>query len=251
MMMLSASAVRAYWGDLDESQTRAVLVFYEALLEENTKQNLTRLTSPKDFLDGHLRDVQAIQECGFLDHHEHVLDLGSGGGVPGLLAGALDDKQWTLVDSEASKVQFLNNTAQLLDAQHRIQAVANRIELYVHGNNNVVPQVIISRAVGPVERLYNWIRSGTQWNTLILLKGRNWEQEFDKFQKSRYGHELVIKRTYEYFVGEGDDRRRRVIVELERVKRTIDHKKESKRTPKRTVVERKRESSSVKRHKII
>jgi 16S rRNA (guanine527-N7)-methyltransferase len=194
-------------------KTKAIQFFTE-LVKENRIQNLTRLTSPLDFVEGHLLDVVHLQQCGFLPDQGKVLDLGCGGGVPGLLSSVIDQRKWTLVDSEKSKVDFLERTANLL-SNFPVEAIAGRIEQVLRTDKKEFPEIIVSRAVGPVLRLYNWIRNGRDWRQLVLLKGKSWEDEWAKFNASQYAGELVIVDKYEYVVGE--EAKRRIIVKLERV----------------------------------
>jgi 16S rRNA (guanine527-N7)-methyltransferase len=92
--------------DLSPLRRDSVLAFYSALLRENEIQNLTRLTAPQDFLEGHLLDARALLESGLVSFP--AMDLGSGCGVPGLLAAVLTDQgKWVLAESEGRKAEFL------------------------------------------------------------------------------------------------------------------------------------------------
>src|SRR5579884_2712123 len=86
------------WPELAVVRHELVVRFYRLVLAENEKQNLTRLTSPKEFIEGHVLDVRALLKSGLLSFP--AMDLGSGGGVPGLLAAATSDDQWVLAESE-------------------------------------------------------------------------------------------------------------------------------------------------------
>ena len=83
------------------------------LLEANARLNLTRVIEPEAVARIHLLD--ALAALHLLDERSPrtALDLGSGGGVPGIpLALARPDVQWTLVDSVAKKAEALRGFAE-------------------------------------------------------------------------------------------------------------------------------------------
>lgn len=66
------------------------------------------------------------------DPNQRALDLGSGGGFPGIpLAICRPDMQWTLVDSVAKKARFLNEVAAELDLKN-VTALSERAERLAH-----------------------------------------------------------------------------------------------------------------------
>ena len=62
-------------------------------------------------------------------------------------------------------------------------------------------QSIVVRAVGPIERIYGWIRGCSTWNTLVLLKGPGWDEEWATFQAGKHHRELEIERQFGYNIG--------------------------------------------------
>src|SRR4051812_23444634 len=75
-----------------------LLEFYEIVLRENELQNLTRLTSPTDFYFGHLIDVFELLRSEKIEYP--AMDLGSGAGIPGIVAALIHPEQWILAESE-------------------------------------------------------------------------------------------------------------------------------------------------------
>jgi 16S rRNA (guanine(527)-N(7))-methyltransferase RsmG len=201
---------------LNEQQTEATTRFRDAVLDENERQNLTRLLSPEDFLRGHVLDVLELRrfrsEIGDLKHT--ALDLGTGAGVPGLLSAAIySDERWILVDSEVRKAEYLARTVDDLGLSDRVRVIHGRMEQV----RDQIPEVtIVSRAVGTVEKLMAWLDSCSTWNTMILLKGPKWAAEWDEFQKSRWRKHLQQGARHEYSVG---DQITRVDIQLKRVPR--------------------------------
>ena len=82
--------------------------FVALLLEANARTNLTRIVEPLDVARLHLLD--SLSALPVLDglRPSRALDLGSGGGVPGIvLALARPDVAWTLVDSVHRKADAM------------------------------------------------------------------------------------------------------------------------------------------------
>jgi 16S rRNA (guanine(527)-N(7))-methyltransferase RsmG len=192
------------WPELSEDQRSRVVRFYELVCVENEIQNLTRLISPQDFVEGHVLDVKALRESGLVSFP--AMDLGSGGGVPGLLYAAIDPNPWILVDSEGRKADFLTRAAKELELPH-VLAFGKRAEEILR---NTAVESVVARAVGPVERIYGWIRGCSTWNNLVLLKGPGWGEEWAKFQTAKNHRELEIDGQFDYTVS-AEEKQRRIL----------------------------------------
>jgi 16S rRNA (guanine527-N7)-methyltransferase len=196
---------------LDDAVLSSVLKFYELLVEENKVQNLTRLISPEDFIQGHLIDVLELLKADVLQFP--AFDLGSGAGVPGLLAAIIENssKPWVLCDSEKSKALFLARVASSLSLNH-VEVHAGRAEDYLKTKK---AGSVVCRAVGNVQKIYSWLRPCSTWNNLILFKGPNWEEEWKDAPRSAKLMELKVKNTKKYFVGA--EKKERVLLEVVRL----------------------------------
>jgi len=193
---------------LSEKNILAVNQFRNLILDENQRQNLTKILEPADFIDGHVVDAVELLKSGFVEGP--AMDLGSGAGVPGLLCGLIREDVWVLLESEGRKAEFLTRATQELNASH-VTVVRGRAEEYLK-NHSV--KSIVARAVGPVDRIYSWIHGCSTWNNLVLLKGRGWGEEWAAFQATRWRKELKIANKHYYTVG--PEKKERWIVRLER-----------------------------------
>lgn len=106
----------------------AVERYVALLLEANAHLNLTRVVEPEAVARLHLLDALAaipiLDELGPM----RALDLGTGGGVPGLvLALARPSVEWTLVDSVRKKVDAVRSFVEALGLGN-VAAVAERAE---------------------------------------------------------------------------------------------------------------------------
>lgn len=114
------------------------------------------------------------------------LDLGSGGGFPGLVIAALSDAQVHLVESDQRKSAFLRETAHAMGVSvvlhvKRIEAVEPAA---LHQAMGGVPQVISARALAPLKELIDLAQplAGPE-TTYLFLKGRQAEDELTQARR--------------------------------------------------------------------
>ena len=122
----------------------AQLRAYVALMEKwNRTYNLTAIREPERMITHHLLDALAVLPHLPQRAHLRVLDVGSGGGVPGIpLAIVRPDWQVACVDANHKKVAFVTQAAIELKLRN-VEAHATRIEDYAPA----APfDVVISRA---------------------------------------------------------------------------------------------------------
>lgn len=105
-----------------------------------------------------------------------VLDVGSGGGFPGMVVAiARPDLQVTLLDATSKKVHFLAETAESLGIS--VDTLDGRSEELVKGRGASF-DIVTARAVAPLDRLLGWT---LPWlvpgGLLYALKGDQWEAE--------------------------------------------------------------------------
>jgi 16S rRNA (guanine527-N7)-methyltransferase len=108
---------------------RAKLADYIALLAKwNRTYNLTAIREPARMVTHHVLDALVVLPHLPQIENARVLDVGSGGGVPGIpLAIARPDWSVVLVDSNQKKVTFLTQAAIELSMRN-VHAVAARVE---------------------------------------------------------------------------------------------------------------------------
>lgn len=80
-----------------------------------------------------------------------ALDLGSGGGIPGLvLADRWPDSRWVLVDSHARRTAFLTDAVQQLGWVDRVEVVRARAEVLAHDRaHRGQYHLVTARSFGP------------------------------------------------------------------------------------------------------
>lgn len=132
-MNVSAAGIRAI-----EDHVRLLLVWNQAM-------NLTAITEPGAVARLHVADSLAGVAVLREGHHATVLDLGSGGGFPGLpIAAALPSARVTLVDSVGKKARFLTAAVEITGLGARVAVLCARAATLAPGGWDVVT----ARAVG-------------------------------------------------------------------------------------------------------
>jgi 16S rRNA (guanine527-N7)-methyltransferase len=153
---------------LSEAQQQQLLAYLALLNKWNKAYNLTAVRDPAEMVSRHLLDSlsiasQAEQGGG------RWLDVGSGGGMPGIpLAILFPDRTFTLLDSNGKKTRFLTQVKLELQLGN-VEVIHRRVEQFT-------PEVpftdITSRAFSSLDDFANWTRHlgniGTRW---LAMKG--------------------------------------------------------------------------------
>lgn len=113
-----------------DEQLDQLITFRKLVLEFNKKFNLTSIVDEQEFNVKHFLDSLILTNffTGFKSDQK-VIDIGSGGGFPGIpLAILFPQTTFVLVDSTAKKTFFLTETVQSLKLKN-VQIINNRAEL--------------------------------------------------------------------------------------------------------------------------
>jgi 16S rRNA (guanine527-N7)-methyltransferase len=153
----------------------------------NRVHNLTAIDRPADVLTHHLLDsLAAAPSLRALagDRPLRVLDVGSGGGMPGIpLAIALPDVRFTLLDKVGKKIAFLVHATATLGIEN-VDAVHARVEAFRAG----LFDVIIARAFASLSEFVRLTRHliapGGHW---VALKATMPTEEIDALQRAQLG----------------------------------------------------------------
>lgn len=112
---------------LDADTVDRLLAFGDEMLRWNRRINLTAITDPKQVVIQHLLDSLSVLPY---ISAPHVLDVGSGGGLPGVVLNiARPDLRVSSIDSRNKKIAFQRHAARELGLDG-FEAVAQRIELW-------------------------------------------------------------------------------------------------------------------------
>lgn len=113
---------------LEEAQLARLLGYCTLLAKWNKAYALTTITDPQEMVTHHLLDSLSIASHLPLLADSRVLDVGSGGGTPGIpLAIALPHLHFTLLDSNKKKTAFLQQ-AKIERGLGNVTVVTTRVE---------------------------------------------------------------------------------------------------------------------------
>ncbi len=164
-----------------------------ALWDWNTKINLTRHTNFDLFARRDLLDSVKLAEQ--LSEDEEVLDVGTGGGVPGIpLAILRPDLTVSLCDGVAKKSKVVKDIVKRLELPvavypMRVQDVLEDLRF----------NSLVTRAVGSISQLLGWM--GEYWmgcDRLLAIKGPRWVEERGEARHRGLMHEIELRRIASY-----------------------------------------------------
>ena len=172
------AGVQALGLDLSAEQQQRLLD-YMGLIQKWTKvYNLTAVRDPAEMLTHHLLD--SLTAVAPLTRHTQgqairVLDVGSGGGLPGVvLAICMPELNVTCVDTVAKKAAFVQQVAVSLKLPN-LRGLHARVESLTDPY-----QVICSRAFASLPDFVNWSRSAlSDGGVWMAMKGKHPQDEID------------------------------------------------------------------------
>ena len=160
---------------LSDEAARKMLRVLDELDEWNQKMNLTAIRDRPQQLTKHLLDSLSVVKH---LHGSRVIDIGTGAGFPGLpLAIALPEMHFTMLDSTAKKLKFIDHVTALL-ALENVETVHSRAEAF---QPKYRYDVVISRAVGAMDTFVKWAgHLCVGGGRLLAMKGRYPTDELTK-----------------------------------------------------------------------
>lgn len=195
-----AAALAQAGFEIPTAQAEQLEAYARILWRWNEKLNLTRHTDWELFVNRDLRDC--VHLAPLLDAGEEVLDLGSGGGVPGIpLAILRPDIKVSLAESVGKRASVLSEIVQELNLAVPVYAARGEELL-----QDFRFSTIVSRAVGSIEKFCRWVEP--QWpavGRLLLIKGPKWIDERGEARHTGALNGLQMRRAAAYPLGDGEN----------------------------------------------
>ena len=178
--------IHTYFSDLNDLQQQQLQQLHGLYADWNQKINVISRKDIDALYERHVLHAFGIAKILSFVPHAKILDVGTGGGFPGIpLAILFPETDLYLVDSIQKKIGVVNAVAAALGLTN-VQATHQRAE-QVEGKFDFV----VSRAVTQMPRFVEWVKnkiSPTQQhdlaNGILALKGGNLTKELQTFPKA-------------------------------------------------------------------
>jgi 16S rRNA (guanine527-N7)-methyltransferase len=156
----------------------------------NERLNLTRHTDVEKFVSRDVGDAVAI--AAHLAAGERVLDVGTGGGAPGVLLAILrPDLRVELAESVAKKARAVAEILREIGRGLPVHAAAGQGLVAARGRGPDRFDTLVVRAVAPLVKLLGWFEPiADTYGRMLVVKGPRWEEE-----KAEARHRGLVRRV--------------------------------------------------------
>lgn len=165
-----------------------------AVLIESSPHKLVSPRALAELRDRHLAECRAFAEL-LPRGRARVLDLGSGGGLPGLVVAIIrPELEMHLVEATRKKASFLEDASS--DLGLAVQVHWSRAEDLSRGELARSFDIVTARAVAPLARLAELSEPFLVPNGLLYaIKGERWERELDEAHETLHARRLHVVAT--------------------------------------------------------
>ena len=194
-----------YFPDLTEEQRKQFAALYDLYIDWNSKINVISRKDIENLYEHHVLHSLGIAKTIQFRPGTSIMDLGTGGGFPGIpLAILFPEVTFHLVDSIGKKVRVATEVANAIKDQEETYFVTFRHARAEEEKRTF--DFVVSRAVMPLADLIKIIKkniSSKQQNALpnglICLKGGELEHETMPFKHKTVIHNLSDSFEEEFF----------------------------------------------------
>ncbi|AOE51032.1 16S rRNA (guanine(527)-N(7))-methyltransferase RsmG [Kangiella sediminilitoris] len=165
---------------VSDKQSEQLLNYLSSLLKWNKAFNLTAIRDPKEALYLHLLDSVVVSPA--IKQFDSCLDVGTGGGLPGIPLAILNpNKEFTLLDTNSKKTRFLKQVVYELGLKN-VTVVNKRVQDFQSDSGYAC---ILSRAFASLKDMTDWtwhlLAKGGQW---LAMKGVYPQQEIEELAET-------------------------------------------------------------------
>jgi 16S rRNA (guanine527-N7)-methyltransferase len=190
-----------YFSRLTPEQVSKLNRLFPVYSEWNAKINVISRKDIDQLYERHVLHSLAIAKFIRFTPGSKILDVGTGGGFPGIpLAILFPECQFHLVDSIGKKIKVVNEVVRVLDLKN-VRAEQIRAEQLKDKYD-----FVISRAVTTLPEFVGWVRkniSPVQQNALpngiIYLKGGNLDAEIRPYRNNAFIQDITEYFEEEFF----------------------------------------------------
>jgi len=199
---MNASVIFNYFPGLTDDQRRQFEALGSLYREWNDKINvISRKDIDNLYVNHVLHSLGIAKVTSFLPGAE-VLDVGTGGGFPGIpLAILFPQTSFHLVDSIGKKITVVKEVSQAIGLKN-VEAEQARAELVKRKYD-----FIVSRAVTQMKEFYGWVNNKVKAesqhsldNGILYLKGGDLDEEMNQLKRPYRYYDLTDYFSEEFFV---------------------------------------------------
>ena len=191
-MNSGTSLILSYFPELTEKQIEQFDRLQELYEDWNAKINVISRKDMEQFYVHHVLHSLGIAKVMSFQPGTKILDIGTGGGFPGIpLAILFPDTHFHLVDSIGKKITVVKEVAKALKLGN-VEAQQARAESLVRKYD-----FVISRAVTRMINFYPWVKGKIKrddfnefQNGILYLKGGDVDEEMEELDKSYVTYHL-------------------------------------------------------------
>lgn len=181
-----------YFPNLTPRQREQFAAMPDLYKEWNAKINVISRKDIDQVEEHHILHSLAIAKTDLIAAGESVLDVGCGGGFPGIpLAVYYPDVQFTLVDSIGKKIKVVREVASALGLTN-VRAEHCRVEQLDGGKSRF--DWVVSRAVTDLKTFVGWTWVRTTYG-ILYLKGGDLEAEIA--EAGRHTEQLPVSTWFD------------------------------------------------------
>ena len=200
------SSTREIGLTIGESHAEQFIRYLAHLIEWNKVINLTAIIDPKEIIIKHFVDSLSALLTTSFPQNSMVLDVGSGGGFPGIpLKIVRSDLRLTLVEPVQKKCSFLNSVIGLLKL-HDIFTFHGTIEQYAKRPISQVIDTVVVRAL-KFEEIRKHI------SALLTSKGKAILYRTSAIEKQEMGEEFHLVSETALILPQGSGKRVVTVIE--------------------------------------
>jgi 16S rRNA (guanine527-N7)-methyltransferase len=180
--------------DIPAEATQRLAAYAASLWLWNERLNLTRHTDVEKFVSRDVADAAAIGLQ--LARGEHVLDVGTGGGVPGALLAILrPDLRVELCDSVAKKARAVREIVKEAGLSLPVHEAAGQAVVKAAAARGERFDTLVVRAVAPLVKLLSWFEPiAGDFGRLLVVKGPRWEDEKGEARHKGFAKKVMVRR---------------------------------------------------------
>jgi 16S rRNA (guanine527-N7)-methyltransferase len=179
--------LQTYFPHLSDNQLKQFLLLQELYTDWNLKINVVSRRDIDELYLRHVLHSLGIAKVQSFLPETRILDVGTGGGFPGVpLAILFPETQFHLVDSIGKKIKVVEEVTKGLGLQN-VKVTNARVET-IQGSYDF----IVSRAVAQMETFVHWVKGQTAKksrhelkNGILYLKGGDLTEELANFPKAK------------------------------------------------------------------